>query len=100
MLETEISSHDAIVHKLLQQLGRVSDESYFKEEIVASGNALKLGWQSLKEMSEARSRKIRESVFFHKVSNRYVPSKIFNANKNKIVIPANVSFDSFEHRTC
>ena len=70
MLETEISSHEAIVHKLLQKLGRVSDESYFKEEIVISGNTLKLEWQSLKEMSETRSRKIRESVFFHKVRHR------------------------------
>eukprot|EP00112_Aurelia_sp_Birch-Aquarium-sp1_P010664 Seg2271.6 transcript_id=Seg2271.6/GoldUCD/mRNA.D3Y31 product="Spectrin alpha chain non-erythrocytic 1" protein_id=Seg2271.6/GoldUCD/D3Y31 len=66
MLETEISSHEAIVQKLLQKLGQVLDESYFKEEIVVSGNTLKLEWQSLKEMSAARSRKIRESVFFHK----------------------------------
>ena len=69
VLETEISSHEAIVEKLLQKLGRVSDESYFKEEIVVTGNALKLEWQSLKEISEARSRKIRESVLFHKVSH-------------------------------
>lgn len=71
MLETEISSHEAIVQKLLQKLGQVLDESYFKEEIVVSGNTLKLEWQSLKEMSAARSRKIRESVFFHKVRNSH-----------------------------